>query len=262
MPFENPTYCSIRILVVFGSALCGVLIILAMTFDRFYGIIRPHKASSFNTVKRAKITCLIIIIFSTLYNVPHIFLTLERGYDCVPYGRGIMYAYGEVYYWSSFVLNFSFPFVALLIMNSFIIHTIRSRRSLTGLTTQSQRSDKGTKPKSSDSQVFAILLLVTFSFLFLTTPTYMLFLFQMIMDFTKTPELFAGWHIFFGLAQKLFFTNNGINFFLYILSGTKFRNDFRQLICCGNTGKTKEVVSGNTVSTSGGWQSETAMTEN
>ena len=33
-----------------------------MTFERFYSIIRPHKAASFNTVKRTKITILIIVI--------------------------------------------------------------------------------------------------------------------------------------------------------------------------------------------------------
>ena len=163
--------CMVRLTVVFTSNLWGVFLILAMTFDRFYGIIRPHKASSVNTVKKAKITCICIILFGIIYNIPHIFITLDIGYGCVPYGKAIEFTYGKLYYWLSFVVSYMFPFVALLVMNSFIIHTIRSRRSLVATSQAEQRS------KSSETQIFIILLLVTFSFLLLNTPSYMFFLF-------------------------------------------------------------------------------------
>ena len=33
--------------------------------------------------------------------------------------------------------------------------------------------------------------------------------------------------------QKMYITNNAVNFFLYVISGQKFRNDFRKLLeCC------------------------------
>ena len=242
LPSGSSVYCSFRISVVFASSLCGVYLILAMTFDRFYGIIRPHKASSFNTVKKAKVTCLIIILFSILYNIPHIFLAKDRGYDCVPYAKNMDTIYGEVYYWLSFVVNYSFPFVALLIMNSFIINTIRRRQTLLA------GKDNDQKRKSSEKQIFIILLLVTFSFLLLTTPTYMLFLFNMIMDFNQSEKSKADFQLFFAASQRAWYTNNGINFFLYILSGTKFRNDFLKLFGFGK--KSKE--SNKTVSTRDG----------
>ena len=243
MPSGSQLYCIVRITSVFASALCGVLLILAMTFDRFYGIIRPHKASSFNTVKRAKVTCLIIIIFSIIYNIPHIFFTLNRGYDCIPYGNAMVYTTGVIYYWLSFIVNYSFPFVALLVMNSFIIHTIRTRKKFLSGTEQ--------KMKTSERQTFIILLLVTFSFLLLTTPAYMLFLFNMIIDFNQSPKHKADFQLFYVISQKTRYTNNGINFFLYILSGTKFRNDFKHLFGCGDSGSTSSG-SGAIVTLSGG----------
>ena len=222
-PPDAHTSCVIRITTVFTSALRGVLLILAMTFDRFYGIIRPHKSSSFNTVNRAKKTCAFIIVFGIVFNIPHIFFSTNMGYDCVPYGTNIEIIFGEIYYWLSFVVNFSFPFVALLIMNSFIIHTVRNRLKTASTNTNESRV------KTSDTQIFMILLLVTFSFLVLTTPSYMLFLFNMIVDFNKSTEYKAGFSLFYTVSQKTWFTNNAINFFLYILSGTKFRNDFLHL---------------------------------
>ncbi len=258
IPPDSEVYCSIRSFFVFATPLCGTFLILGMTFDRFYGIVKPHLASSFNTVKRAKIMCVSIILFCCAFNIPHLFVTLTRGYDCLPYGKALALPSGEAYYWISFVLNYTFPFLALLVMNSVIINTLRKRQSLIPSMSVSQREksiERGKssqRGKSSDSQVFVILLLITFAFLILTTPAYLLFLFQMTMDFTTSATLYAGWNLFFSLAQKLFYTNNGINFFLYILSGTKFRNDLLKLFGC----EQKDVQRNNTQSTSGGGGSD------
>ena len=229
------TSCIIRTIIVFTSALWGVLLILAMTFDRFYGIVRPHLAASINNVTKARATCVFIIVFGTIYNVPHVFLTASAGYDWVPYGKVTEFKFGELFYWLSFVVNYTFPFVSLLIMNSFIIQTIRSRKNLTVASQTEQRT------KSSDTQIFIILLLVTFSFLLLTAPAYMLFLFNMIVDFNQSPRYQAGSKLFYSLAQKTWYTNNGINFFLYNLSGTKFRNDLRRLFGCNNEGDSLNI---------------------
>ena len=240
-------YCAIRLMAVFASSLCGVYLILAMTFDRFYGIIKPHRAASFNTVKRAKITSFCIIVLCLLFCVPHVFLFTPKGYLCIPYSKHMEPLRGEFYYWLSFVVNYSFPFVALLIMNSFIIHTIRTRKKFTSKDQNDQRS------KGSERQIFIILLLVTFSFLLLTTPAYMFFLFSMVIDFGKSLKNQAGFQLFFSASQKAWYANNGINFFLYILSGTKFRNDFVGLFKCGlNLQKShKANTSLNTTTTDG-----------
>ena len=196
----------VRLTVVFTSNLWGVFLILAMTFDRFYGIIRPHKASSVNTVKKAKMTCICIILFGIIYNIPHIFITLDVGYGCLPYGKAFEFAYGQLYYWLSFVVNYMFPFVALLVMNSFIIHTIRNRENLAAGQSEYHQ-------KSSDTQIFIILLLVTFSFLSLTTPWYMSFLLNMTTDFSQFPIKFqAGINLFDAITEKTWYTNSAINF--------------------------------------------------
>ena len=208
-----------------------------MTFDRFYSIIRPHKAASFNTVKRAKVTIICIISFSILYNVPHLFVSDHNGWQCLPYGNALGKPYGEFYYWLSFTINFAVPFVSLLMMNSVIINKIRNRSRFVSKNNkeEGQGKDKGQgqSSKSSEIQVYAILLLVTFGFLILTTPAYMFFLCVMIIDFFSSPIMFARYYIFYNFAQKAQYTNHGINFFLYVISGTKFRTDLLRLFKCG-----------------------------
>ena len=136
----------------------------------------------------------------------------------------------------SFVVNYALPFVMLLIMNSVIIHKIR-KRHVSKKTNDKQKSvlDNNKLPvqkikvKSAESQMFALLLLVTFGFLILTTPAYILFLFIMFVDFSQSPKLFAGYILLYNLAHKLYTTNHGINFFFYVISGQKFRTDLMKL---------------------------------
>ena len=194
-----------------------------MTFGRFYSVVQPHKATSFNTVKRAKLTMVCIFIISGTYNLPHLFISDQENWQCLPYGKALGKSYGQFYYWLSFVLNFALPFVSLLFMNSVIIHKIRNRSILTNLADGSKR--KSMKSNTSERQMFAILLLVTFGFLILTTPGYICMLYIMVIDFFATPKLFAGYHFFYSFASKLHMTNHGINFFLYVISGHKFRAD-------------------------------------
>ena len=222
IPPDPHNYCRVANTVAITCFLCSTLLLVSMTFDRFYSIIRPHKAASFNTVKRAKVTIACIVVISILYNIPHLFLTSHDGWQCLPYGTAMSFTFGVFYYWLSFVVHYALPFVLLLTMNSVIIHKIRHRSLSTSV-----RNAKGAK--NAESQLFAILLLVTFAFLILTTPGYFLFLFIMFVNFFETAQLFAGYYLLYSVAQKLHVTNHGINFFLYVISGQKFRTDLVNL---------------------------------
>ena len=244
-------YCIVAVPVLFASFLCSTLLIVSMNFDRFYSIIRPHKAASFNTVKRAKITIVCIIILSTLYNIPHLFITSNENWKCLPYGAAMGKPYGEFYYWFSFIINFAVPFVLLLIMNSIIIYKIQNRSQFRKMQDASagcegQSQGQASKIKNSDKQVYAILLLVTFGFLVLTTPGYLLFLFIMLVDFSSSPTVFAVYYLFYNVAQKLHYTNHGINFFLYVISGSKFRRDLVKLFKYNRDGLNEGSVSRST----------------
>ena len=205
---------------------------MSMTFDRFYSIIKPHKAASFNTVKRAKASIICIVIFSILFDIPHFFVTSYDGPLCLPFGDVVAMSkwYSQFYYWFSFVIQFALPFVSLLAMNSVIIHTLRTRITFRKESEiQKSFQSEGEKSKNSETQIYAILLLVTFAFLILVTPGYIFFILNLVIDFTASPAIYAGFILFSSTAQKLVYTNHGINFLLYVISGQKFRTDLKRL---------------------------------
>ena len=197
VPPGQKWYCRIYPLVIFVSFLCSTLFVLSMTFDRFYSIIMPHKAASFNTVKRAKITVGCSVGVSITYNLPHLFLTSNVNWECVPYGNVKGSPLGEVYYWLSAVVQFVIPFILLLIMNSVIIHKIRNRFLLLkepsrDSSIRDSNPGENSRTKNSELQVFAILLSVAFAFLILTTPAYIFFPLCNVYWLLRKSETFRG----------------------------------------------------------------------
>ena len=235
MPALPGVLCGLDNTILFAASMCSTLFIVSMTFERFYSIIRPHKAASFNTVKRAKITIFCIVIFSTLYNIPHTPITLRVNTLCVPYGKALQHVSGQIYYYLSLVISFFLPFVLLLVMNCFIINTLRKRSDII-VTRSDSQGDKskgqGQKMKNSERQIFITLLFVTFAFLILNILAYAFFLYVMIYNYEQSPKSFAGYTLFESIGRNLYFTNYAINFFLYVISGKKFRLDLTRLFKC------------------------------
>ena len=127
--------------------------------------------------------------------------------------------------------NFALPFILLLVMNCVIIFKLQERSKSSIEITNSQGQTLNQKIKSSDKQIYIMLLLVTFTYLILVTPswTYMALYSSVIAPGIKSPNMFAGIYLYYHIGHKLHSTNNGINFFLYVMSGQKFRNDLVNL---------------------------------
>ena len=241
-PPSSFLYCTLWITTAWSSSLCSTLFILSMTFERFYSIIRPHKSASFNTFYRAKITIICIVIFSIFFNIPHLKTTLQVNKQCVPFGRSKENLAGQVYYWLSLAINFFLPFVLLLTMNTVIIDTLRTRlrfnnvvKSPQGQSTaqgQDQGEGRSSKIKSTEKQIYITLLSVTFGFLILNAPGYSFFVYVMYKDFRTSPLAYAQYYLFNNAARQAYYTSYGINFFLYVISGRKFRVDLMKLFEC------------------------------
>ena len=217
------------------SSTTSTLIILFMTFERFYSIVWPHRAASFSTTRRAKATILCCCVASIIYSIPHVFTTRSVGRQCIPLGNASQTLFGQIYYWLNFFANFTAPFVILLVMNSVIIHKLRRRSDLKLGQGHGkghvQGKDKHLKGKQSDIQIYIVLLVVTFSFLILMSPTYVFYIYIFSVDYTKSSSSFALYYLLYHLAHKTYTTNYGINFYLYVTSGHKFRSDLVSIFC-------------------------------
>ena len=169
-------------------------------------------------------------MFTVAFNIPPLFVITNSGRECVP---DLSILPKTLYFWLSYVVQFAIPFIMLLIMNSTIIHVLRTRSILQAESKgqgQNQGLGQTNQIKSSEKQIIAILLLVAFSFFILITPLYAFIVYSMVVDYTKSPYDFAVFYLFYNVMHKMFYTNNAINFFLYVISGKRFRNGLITLL--------------------------------
>ncbi len=270
MPPSQFWYCTSANYFLFSAALSSTYIIISMTFDRFYSIIKPHRAASMNTVKRAYITISCVISLSFVFNIPHWFLStaLDNKF-CQPFYLHLDKWYNGAYFWLSMVLSYAIPFICLLIMNSCVIYAInksvKNANAFKGIgksksecftlseeesirpqeTDTKKTTQKQTKEKCSEVQIYFTLLSVTFAFLILTFPTYAYFFYARVYGASSDiPKYSALLYFLAQFSHKMFYTNNGINFFLYVMSGGKFRRDVLKLCHC--SGRKDGTVSSGT----------------
>ena len=227
-PFVS-IHCLWNMFTGFGLSMIGSLIIVAMTFDKFFAIRYPHKSASFNTPTRAKIVVIIIVLFSVLFNLPQFYVTMLIDGICIPYARdGI---WNQIFMFVSFAFNAAGIFGALIIMNGFIISAVFDRKKLLQNMGDGDKlsSSEAKHQRSTERQITIMLLLVSFLYFILIGPGFIHFVYFLIVPPEHDPLTYANFILSYNTCQKLFFTNNSINFFLYCISGQKFRNDLLSL---------------------------------
>ena len=248
--------CNVLLPVTAGSALCGTYIILAMTLDRLIAVKWPLKSLTWCTMRRARVTVTCIIILSFLVKLPYGWLTRPAPRCVVLQVERTPLI--QAYYWINSAVGSYIPFVILLILNLLIIKTIRKRgkyiktatssgsesdemkrhKPISGSrsirSSQSTRSGseetKDVKKAKSEKCLTRMLLLVTFSFLILTTPVYVFYLIYLFISPVSSPRAFALYSLVAHTTAKMFMMNFSINFYLYCLGGSKFRRDLRMVL--------------------------------
>ena len=209
--------------------------VLAMTIDKYIAIKWPHRAATYSTPRRAKMIALRLFICVLIYNTPHLFLSNIVGVQCFAYAINSLIT--RVYSWFSFVLNALIPFTLLIYMNCVIVRTVQQSLEMfkNNNSTPGRAGNQGIETrqknlKSAENQLTIMLLLVTTLFLILLCPTYIRFIYLSFVQM-DTPLKYANSMFFYKISFKLYTTNSGINFFLYCISGQKFRNDLKEILC-------------------------------
>ena len=233
--------CTIVVYLILLGVQNSTFQVIAMTFDKYIAIKWPHKAATFSTPRRAKITAIAVWVCVFIYNIPHLFITKLDGYLCLGYGIGGTFT--KIYSWVTFSINGLLAFTVLIYMNYVIISNVRrSCKMFRGnesqdhgqIQTNEAFSKRAQNMKNIESQLTIMLLLVTTLFLILLFPTNVRFVYSNFVT-RDTPTKYASFIFFYHVSQKLYFTNSGINFFLYCISGQKFRNDLKELLGCNKS---------------------------
>ncbi len=214
--------CKVRIFVGLLAGMFGAFQIVLMTLDKVIAVKLPHRAKSICTAKRAKLLSIINLILSVIFNLPILNLTEQSGNTrfCIRFAKKGWYV--TVYSFIHIVVNPMIPFALLFMMNIIIIKTVW----------QSARLRRSQQENSVNTQITLMLILVSVMFILLLLPMEVGSLHQRIAERPNTPKADATFILIFNITFHVANINYGINFFLYLLSGSKFRKDFRKIFFC------------------------------
>ena len=231
----HPVACKLEKFLFYTFGDIAIWIMCAFTFDRFIAVCFPFKKQHICVPKYAKVTALMITLVSAGKNM-HVFWTRGPEYvsdelqtNC---GRPEPFTNFERYVrpWLAFALVNLIPFVIVITCNIFIIRTlIRAHRRMATVSTAD----------SSLMQTIFMCLSASLAFLVCITPSIIIYIGKPY--WTKADDPNYAYNVAKAIANQLAYVNHSINFFLYCLSGRRFREQFVALFK-GNHKKYSKTV--------------------
>jgi hypothetical protein len=207
----------------------AIWVVVIMTVQRVFVVLMPLRAPQMLTVKGAVMTLVILTALLVLTRIPGQLATLWM-YD--PARNSIICDIDTSYptaipsRWFEAALLSFLPALILVISNFIIIFGISRAGKRQAAMTSGQN-----KKSLQERQVTVMMLVISISFVALTTP---MMVYAMEADFSTTYETCDEFMTFARLAitaYYLFDLNNCINGYLYCISGGTFRRDLSNKLC-------------------------------
>ena len=217
--------CKISVFCAYSMITTGTWLIICMTLDRFLAIKFPHLVSIISTPRKARFVVVFTFILSHCYNIPHYFWSLKIGprKECTSYATTAPFA--KIYAWLSFVINGAIPFTLLISFNAYIIYKIKCRKKKFGASPPTATKNV----KSVDRQLTTMLIGVCVVFFICYAPMYFRFIWGQFVNIYASPEAFAFYYMIYHLSARMYYTNSILNFYIYFLTGQKFRKDVKNV---------------------------------
>ena len=210
----------------------AVWLVVIMTIERFLAVSFPLKVALWCTITSAKIATATLLVICILINAQYLYLAEAyispvSGFSC-RYALEVAEYATKIWSWVDMAIYAIIPQFILFFLNiSIIVAISRSRQEQAKMATnKKEKGDKG--------QVTAMLLTVSIVFFVCTAPWTIFHLTaQQIWIYKKTFYEWSTYLCINTILRLLADVNHCINFFLYVVSGKKFREDLRSLLCCG-----------------------------
>lgn len=201
-------------------------IVVGATVDRTIAVFAPFKMNKYCTRKRAwVVTGLIIGINSATYLYSFwAFGITEEGCSIVD---DVFYVVFDIDTYITFIVHGIFQSVLLLALSvSIVIRTINQRRHRISLGIQSSTASQAAR------KITVLVLGTSVSFLILTTPVSIGMVIQQSQAAPGSSllEIFSNntLNAVSGITGML---NGSLNFFIFGISGERFRQEFREMFC-------------------------------
>lgn len=243
---DSDALCKVHVFATYLLFQLSPWILVFVTIERAYSVVYPHRVRDVFTRKRVILLLIVLVLLLSglnghlLYGTHLEFDARNKRYSCIVQIEHEEFMF-TVWPWIDFAIAFAIPLGVYLIGNIIIVVKLRQSHMFRGRS--ANPSENGRHPtdttfsqdRNGTSQYFtAMAVCLNITFMLFVSP-FAIFAIGQPYWFpveTMTPQRHARL-IFIGtITTMLMYTNNGINFILYILCGSRFRKDVVNLLRC------------------------------
>ncbi|KAL8597529.1 hypothetical protein ACOMHN_033400 [Nucella lapillus] len=230
--FRYDLLCTIPWFVWYTCCLSSAWFLVVMTYQRVTSVVTPHRVGVLCTVGRAKIIIAVIAVIACVLNHHFLYTFSYWPFYIECRSREKYQDFIDLFTWVDLWLSSLIPFFLLGIGNAVLIwHVIKSvqfSRQMRGSLNQqatSGRSNKTTSPMTTT------LILISAAFLLFTLPTCIFDAYLRMVDLEDANrEFLSKLYLMETITLFLWFGNSACNFYLYLLSGSKFRQETKRCL--------------------------------
>ncbi|KAL8568598.1 hypothetical protein ACOMHN_006259 [Nucella lapillus] len=245
-------FCKVFTWLYTGGGTVSCWYLVCMTVHRAMSVVWPHRVNVLCTrrtvlLMMAAVTVCIALLYSH-YLVGYEVALLENlnAYKCTMTTQDYVYFHSNIFVYVEMLVYSALPFILIVLANSILTWKLlaSAKRNLTeGLSSQAQAREKAA------NSVTLTVMTVSLTFLVLTLPSPINFLVNHFASFFGPAQLsrseWLGKLAVAFVCHLLGHTNHAINFYLYCLTGRRFRGEFIKVVCCGRGGSRRlPVLSG------------------
>ena len=230
---QHDAICKLHVFIMNASSGISAWIVVVMTTQRALSVVWPHRVNALCTQSRSwKMILVIVVLFCLICShmlYGYVVLRLPRPRCGIPYS-GYESFIRNVWPKADMFIFSVVPFVCLFISNSVLI--VKLRASVKSASGQFATSDiQQASRVTSANSVTLTAIIVSLTFVLLTLPRTIFNTVTFVIDTAITMETRDMFFFIGVIVYYLADINYSINFYLYCLTGKKFRNEFRNIFC-------------------------------
>lgn len=233
--------CKLYKMVIYAAGVLSPWLLVALTVQRAASVLWPHRVNAVWTKRKSRNLVIAMVVSITLFHSHYLY-----GFDITEHCKNniVLCCPGESdwYHWFHIIvwpwvdlLEFSLlPFALLVVSNTVLVWrvlaSLREARSTLAVVQSGASSSRDKKVSS----LTLTLVTLSVSFLILTTPISLYLITRPYLltpaTFMKDMPLTAAFDVFWAAGNIMWYTNSAVNFYLYCLTGTKFRAEFKAIM--------------------------------
>ncbi|KAL8619899.1 hypothetical protein ACOMHN_015183 [Nucella lapillus] len=250
--------CKLHLWLVYSCITSSAWLLTCVTVQRALAVTWPHRVRAVCTARRAGVVVAAVVVTTCSLHF-HLVLGMRLTLDisqpnpeteCDGNSPEYIAFRTRVFPWLDMCLSSFLPSICQLVCDVVLsrslfrasfdsavtVSHVDTARGSNNNNSSSNNSSRGSNARrKTASRTTAMVLVLSFTFLSLTLPLplYVIWNNHVTRHASFSVQLFVSRVLVWTVTTALLYTNSAVNFILYCLTGTRFRQEFWKLLTCG-----------------------------